>query len=144
LNGEWALGGSGWAATASVSLSAKGDTRLGTDAGVPGLTPPAEDPFPCYVSFCGPASDEQVLSRTFRPDAEIRDPLYLVNLSAGVRNRNWTIIGYVENATNKRYAVDVVSHEGLADSGIFGVGEGNFISTLAPKRRYGLRVRYDL
>lgn len=142
LNGEWALGGSGWSATASVSLSAKGDTRLTTDAGVPGLTAPADSAFPCYA--CGPAPESEVLARTFREWAEIRDPLYLVNFSAGVRNQNWTVVGYVENATNKRYAVDNFSHEGLADSTIFGLGEGNFITTLAPKRRYGLRVRYDL
>ena len=86
------------------------------------------------------------------PSASVRcrfsaEALFLsptVNFSAGVRNQNWTVVGYVENATNKRYAVDNFSHEGLADSTIFGLGEGNFITTLAPKRRYGLRVRYDL
>ncbi|MGD8417732.1 MAG: TonB-dependent receptor, partial [Pseudomonadales bacterium] len=140
LNGEWALGISDWSLTANVTLSGKGPTRLTTDAGVPGLTPPADGGIP----YGQVASPEQVASRTFREWASIRDPLYLINLSAGVRNQHWTIMGYVENATNKRYAVDNFSHEGLADSTIFGLGAGNFITTLAPKRRYGLRLRYDL
>src|SRR5690606_24370596 len=100
-------------------------TRLTSDAGVPGPPTPASE-------------------RTFRTDQEIQDPYYLVDVTAGVRNRNWTILAYVENLTDRLYAVDHFSHEGLADSGIFGLGEGNFITTLAPRRRYGVKLRYDL
>ncbi|MFU8815865.1 MAG: hypothetical protein ACNA7W_11005 [Pseudomonadales bacterium] len=82
--------------------------------------------------------------RTFRTDQEIQRPYYLVDLTAGVRNNNWTILAYVKNLTDKLYATDHFSHEGLADSGIFGLEPGNFITTLAPKRRYGLKVRYDM
>ncbi|HEX7037763.1 MAG TPA: TonB-dependent receptor [Pseudomonadales bacterium] len=125
LDGEWALGASDWTLTASVSLSGKGETRLTSDAGVPGPPTPASQ-------------------RTFRTDQELQDPYYLVDVTAGVRNRHWTILAYVENLTDRLYAVDHFSHEGLADSGIFGLGEGNFITTLAPRRRYGIRLRYDL
>lgn len=132
LNGEWALGDTGWSAMGSVSLSGKGDTRLTSDAGVPGRTNP-------FV----PRDPQEVAQRTFRTDQEIQDPYYLVDLTAGVRNANWTVIAYVENLTDRLYALDHFSHEGLADSGIFGLGEGNFITTLAPGRRYGLKMRFD-
>jgi outer membrane receptor protein involved in Fe transport len=84
-----------------------------------------------------------VALRTFRTEEEIQDPYYLVDVSAGVRNRHWTILAYVENLTDRLYALDHFSHEGLADSGIFGLGEGNFITTLAPRRRYGVKLRFD-
>ena len=52
-------------------------------------------------------------------------------------------MAYVKNLTDQLYALDHFSNEGLADSGIFGLGSGHFITTLAPRRHYGLRVRYD-
>ena len=133
LNGEWPMGGGGWTAMAAVSLSGKGETRLTSDAGVPGR----QNPFV-------PLDPVEVAQRTFRTDQEMQDPYYLVDLTAGVRNQNWSILAYVENLTDKLYATDHFSHEGLADSGIFGLGEGNFITTLAPGRRYGVKLRYDL
>jgi iron complex outermembrane recepter protein len=132
LNGEWPLGATGWMGMATVALSGKGDTRLTSDAGVPGRTNP-------FV----PNDPAEVAARMFRTDQEVQQPYYLVDVTAGVRNANWTVLAYVKNLTDKLYATDHFSHEGLADSGIFGLGEGNFITTLAPKRRYGLRVRYD-
>ncbi len=132
LNGEWPLAATGWTLTSALSLSGKGDTWLVSDAGVPGRT----DPF-------APLDPQQVANRTFRTDEEVQQPVYLVDASLGVRNQHWTVIAYVKNLTDQLYALDHFSHEGLADSGIFGLGEGHFITTLAPKRRFGLRVRYD-
>jgi outer membrane receptor protein involved in Fe transport len=133
LDGRWALGGSGWHTTAAVSLSAKGDTRMTSDAGTPGRT------FPFL-----PSTPEEVAQRDIREDQSIRDPMVLINASAGLQNDKWTILAYYENLANKRYPIDHFSHEGLCDSGICGMGAGNFITTLAPKIRYGLRLRYDL
>lgn len=127
LDGDWDLGGSGWRLFGRVSLSAKGETRLTSDAGV--------DPTP--------ATPNLVSERIFRRDEEIREPLYLVGASIGIANGKWKVIAFGENLTNELYATDHFSHEGLADSGIVALGAGKFITTLGPRRRFGVRVRYD-
>jgi iron complex outermembrane receptor protein len=137
LVGEWGLGGTGWTATATINLSGKGETRLTTDNGAPTNGLPA-------IGSDGDA--DQIATRVFRRDEEIQDPVYLLDLSAGVRNENWTILAFVENLTDQLYALDHYHHEGLCDSGICGYQDFSFkfITTLAPERRYGVRLRYDL
>ena len=132
LHGEWSLGGSGWMALATVTVSGKGDTRMTTDSGVPGRAGPL-----------APNPPEERALRARRVDEEIREPIYLVDLTFGIRNENWTILGYAENLFDKVYALDHFHHEGLCDSGICGLGAGKFITTLAPQRRLGLKIRYD-
>ncbi|WP_293678291.1 TonB-dependent receptor [uncultured Phenylobacterium sp.] len=127
LDGDWDLGGSGWRLFGRVSLSGKGETRLTSDAGV--------DPTP--------ATPNIVSERIFRRDEEIREPLYLVGASIGIDNGKWKIIAFGENLTDELYATDHFSHEGLFDSGIVALGAGKFITTLGPRRRFGVRVRYD-
>jgi iron complex outermembrane receptor protein len=131
LNGEWALGNGGWAAIATLGLSGKGEIRLTTDNGFP------TNGLPLFGSI--DASD-----RVFRREEEIQEPVYLLDATIGVRNEHWTILAYGENLTDQLYALDHYHHEGLCDSGICGLGEGQFITTLAPQRRVGLKVRYDM
>jgi len=131
LNGRWPIGASDWLLMGSLSVSGKGDTRLTSDAGVPGRPVGA------------PKDPVQAAQRAFRADESIQEPYYLVDASIGVQSTHWTIQAYVENLTDRLYALDHFSHEGLADSGIWGLGAGNFITTLASRRRYGMKLRYD-
>jgi len=133
INGDWPIGGSGWRALGTLSVSGKGDIRLTTDNGAPTNG----------IPLIGTVDRQQTLERTFRTSEEIQEPVYLVNMTLGIRNENWTILAYGENLTDELYAIDHYHHEGLCDSGICGLGEGNFITTLAPQRRIGLKVRYD-
>jgi hypothetical protein len=114
-----------------------GETRLTTDSGTP------TDGVPAIGS---PGNVEQLASRTFRRYEEIQDPVYLLDLSVGARNEHWNIVAFVNNATDQLYALDNYHHEGLCDSGLCGYQDFSykFITTLAPRRHVGLRVRYDL
>lgn len=94
------------------------------------------------VSVSGKGKTRLASDPLLRRSEEMQDPYYLVDVTAGIRSNNWSILAYVENLTNELYATDHFSAQGLIDSGLGGAVD--FITTLAPKRRYGLKLRYDL
>ena len=94
------------------------------------------------LTFSGKGDTRLTSDALLRGKESLQEEVYLVDLTAGARSEHWTVLGYVENATNQRYALDHFSAQGLIDSGLGGAVD--FITTLAPRRHFGVKVRYDL
>jgi len=93
------------------------------------------------LSFSGKGKQRLASDPLLREEESIQDPYYLLDLTAGMRTGRWSIFGYAENLTNERYALDNSPAAVFHEVGVGGA-TGSMV-TLAPKRRYGIKIRFD-
>lgn len=123
LAGEWDIGSRGWQALGSLALSGRGDTLLVYDAGTPSSLPRPQ--------------------RTFRRSEEVQGPVYLLDASVGLRKGGLSLLVYGENLTNELYATQNTSADWLRDFGMIWISDNQFRVNLGPRRRIGIRARYE-